>query len=74
MVYTDGIHLVADSLEELHRFARGIGLRKSWFQDKRLPHYDLTTQRASQRAINVGAIVVSSRTIVPKARELYEAH
>jgi len=31
MVYTDGIHLVADSLEELHEFAHKIGLKREWY-------------------------------------------
>jgi hypothetical protein len=42
-------HLISDhDIEELHAFARKIGLKKEWFQDKRnkdfyYPHYDLTT-------------------------------
>jgi hypothetical protein len=36
-------HLIADTLEELHFFAVcELGLRQDWFQDKRIPHYDLT--------------------------------
>ncbi len=36
-------HLFSDDEEELHLFARGIGLRKEWFQDKGMfHHYDLT--------------------------------
>jgi hypothetical protein len=45
-------HLVSTaSEEELHAFARSIGLRRSWFQDgggpyrSRIPHYDITTSR-----------------------------
>ena len=46
-VYTDGTHLIADSLDELHAFAAKIGLKRYWFQDaKKLhPHYDITTRR-----------------------------
>lgn len=38
-------HLFADSLEELHEFAAKIGMRRSWFQQTKLPHYDLTAKR-----------------------------
>jgi hypothetical protein len=36
-------HLVADTLPELHAFARRLGLRQAWFQAKAAyPHYDVT--------------------------------
>lgn len=40
-------HMYADSLEELHRTAQAIGLRKQWFQVSKsgIPHYDLTASR-----------------------------
>lgn len=34
-------HLIADSLEELHEAANKIGVKKKWFQDKDMPHYDI---------------------------------
>ena len=68
MVYTDGIHLVADTVHELHLFARSIGLKRSWFQDKQIPHYDLTTKRKANRAITEGAKEISSREIVMRAK------
>ena len=47
MVYTDGVHLVADTEEELHKFAQKIGLKRSWYQDKsHYPHYDLKVMDA----------------------------
>lgn len=64
MVYTDRTHLVADSLEELHAFARLIGLKRCWFQNhRRHPHYDLMRGR-KQAAVDAGAQVVSSKEIV----------
>lgn len=65
-VYTDGVHLVADSLDELHAFAKGLCFPKSWFQNKKQehPHYDLTTSRALSRAIFYGAIQVSERELI----------
>ena len=68
MILTDRAgHLVSDtSLEELHMFAARIGLRRSWFQGLRNkhPHYDLTTDRKKRRAIEEGAVVVSSKELV----------
>lgn len=65
MIYTDGVHLVADTLDELHMFAAAMGLRHSWFQDHpRHPHYDLTTKRAANRALAQGAILVTTRQLV----------
>ncbi len=60
-------HLVSDSsLDELHEFAAGLGLRREWFQIKSIPHYDLTGEHY-QLALERGAILVSSREIVRRA-------
>lgn len=69
LIYVDqkGHMVSSGSLDELHAFARKIGLKREWFQDKRIPHYDLTT-RAIQRAIAAGAMPVDSRTLVRKAK------
>ena len=57
-------HLVADSPDELHEFARCLGLKRGWFQDHpRMPHYDITEPRY-ERAIRLGAIPVTSRDLV----------
>jgi len=50
-------HLTADTAEELHRFAEFIGLKRSWFQNHRIPHYDITTSKRKE-AINHGAILI----------------
>lgn len=46
MIYTDGIHLVADTLDELHKFANSIGIKRNYFHGLRKghPHYDLTNK------------------------------
>ena len=62
-------HLVADSIEELHEFAAKIGMERKWFQDKRIPHYDLTKQRRDA-AIAAGAIPLSKRELVRRFRPL----
>lgn len=56
-------HLVADTLEELHVFAASVGMRRSWFQEKRLPHYDLTETRR-EMAVLCGAVELSRRDFV----------
>ena len=48
-------HLTADSLDELHAFARALRLKMRWFQDHSfLPHYDLTESKRGH-AISAGA-------------------
>jgi len=53
-------HLTADELEELHALAARIGLRRSWFQSGRVPHYDLTPGRR-ERALAAGAVFVPAK-------------
>lgn len=66
-VFGDGresCHMICDGdLECLHLFAEGIGLRREWFQDGRIPHYDLTPTRRV-RAVMLGAVEVQSRDLV----------
>ena len=52
-------HLFADSIDELHEFARAIGLKREWFQ-KGFPHYDLTTAMR-KKAVSAGAQEVSRK-------------
>jgi len=54
-------HMVSDtSLEELHAFAKKLGLKREWFQDKKVPHYDITENKRRQ-AIALGAREAESR-------------
>lgn len=63
-------HLLADSLDELHAFARSIGLKPEWFQHRaRFPHYDITEAKR-KKAVAFGAIEADNRTIVEKAIRL----
>jgi hypothetical protein len=62
--YKYAAHLFADSLDELHRFALSIGLRRDWFQDHpRLRHYDVTAGKRRE-AIQKGAVAVPPQTEV----------
>lgn len=55
-------HMTTDGdLEELHRFAARIGLKRAWFQDHAsLPHYDLTPAKRAL-AVRLGAVEVKAR-------------
>jgi len=55
--YKQSCHLIADTLTELHSFAKRLGLKREWFQDKILPHYDLTCKKR-RLAIRFGAIEI----------------
>ena len=50
-------HLTADTVEELHAFAAGIGMKSEWFQDHRVPHYDVSKAKRLE-AIASGATPV----------------
>ncbi len=63
-------HLVADSLAELHAFARSLGLREAWFQSKSVyPHYDVTVS-VRDRALTMGASMGDRQTIISCAKLL----
>jgi len=53
-------HLTADTLDELHAMAANIGMRREWFQNTRVPHYDLTPARRSA-ALLAGAVYKSAK-------------
>lgn len=62
-------HLTADTKPELHAFARQLGLRRSWFQDKPrgLWHYDVT-DGLRIRAVALGAREIDWRDRGPWTR------
>jgi hypothetical protein len=61
-------HMYADTLHELHRMARAIGMKPSWFQDRPgFPHYDLVPARRAH-AVQLGAIEHTRRQMVDMAR------
>lgn len=70
----DWCHMACDGdIEELHTFARRIGLQRSWFQAKnpRHLHYDL---RPSKRvlAIKAGAVEVSSAELLQRCTRRHD--
>jgi Protein of unknown function (DUF4031) len=65
-------HLLADEIDELHRFAARLGIHRSSYQGPpktSIPHYDLTGYERS-RAIASGAIACSRYEIVAVVRRL----
>ena len=59
--WRESCHLYADRTEELHRFARKLGLKRVWFQQHPLlPHYDLT-RNMREKALRLGATEASDR-------------
>lgn len=61
-------HMVSDtSEEELHAFARLLGMKREWYQGRRgrTPHYDLTPTRRAL-AIKHGAVEVSTKVLVKR--------
>lgn len=73
MIYTDGLHLMSDSVEELHEFAVLIGMRKQWFQDHpKHPHYDTISKKLKDKAIKAGAKIVSSKDLVRLAKTIHK--
>ena len=73
MIYTDGIHLVGDSLQELHRFAHSVGLKREWFQEHPChPHYDITTPRKLRKILNTNKVTSVSRRQLAKVEQKEE--
>lgn len=62
-VFTDGIHLVADEVHELHAFARAIGLSRKHFVCHNHKYYPLIGSMVN-KAILAGAQVKDTRFLV----------
>jgi len=57
-------HLFTDAdLDELHAFAERMGMKREWFHDRRIPHYDLTPS-CRRLAVSCGAVEVDLREAV----------
>lgn len=62
-------HMIADTLDELHDMAGRIGMRREWFQDRRVPHYDVSLERRAL-AITCGAVVLDRSKFVQVMRKI----
>ncbi len=70
MIYTDGIHMVATTEQELHSFASRMGIGRHWYEgvEKGHPHYDLPSKRVAMVVGQPEVEVVNSRVIVVRAK------
>ena len=62
-------HMLADTESELHAMASRLGLRRSWFQNDRVPHYDVSQSKRAL-AVTAGAVEVSRQELVAVMRRL----
>ncbi len=68
-------HLLADTDDELHRFAMRLGLKKAWFQKPGTPiaHYDVTEPKRQQAiqlgAVQIGYMSTASTDLIRRRRE-----
>ena len=56
-------HMVADTEEELHEVADKIGMKREWFQDKSMPHYDVGMGKRAL-AVEQGAVEITMRELI----------
>ncbi len=81
-VYVDGVvflkprgrkayaHMVADSIPELHAFAARLSVGSHFYHRHQVhPHYDINMHQ-HQKAIESGAVLVSSRELLEKAKAM----
>lgn len=65
MVYSDGIHIVGDSIAELHKFCFSIGIKRCWFDPNiKHPHYDCPKYLRHKLLSDQNITIVNSREIV----------
>jgi len=62
-------HMLADTIEELHRAAQALGMRREWFQPMSFPHYDLSKSTRRQ-AVALGALEIERREVAELMRRL----
>ena len=60
-------HMIADTQEELHQMAKDIGIKRKWFQDKKIPHYDISKTKR-KLAISKGAQEITTRELILRSR------
>ena len=62
-------HMVASTLDELHEFARKIGVKRHFFhRSNTCYHYDITTEQQS-KAIEHGAVLEDTRVLLKIGKE-----
>ena len=69
-------HMASPDVEELHKMADSIGIKRKWFQGKEPhPHYDICKSK-KQLAMKLGAVEINDRELIklcfPVLRALME--
>ena len=65
MIYTDKIHLIADSKNELHEFALKLGIYRHWYDaNPKHPHYDIPKKKLTAVLQQPNVKIISSKEIV----------
>lgn len=66
-------HMFADTPDELHAFAKRLGLKESWAQDVGRPtlHYDLVPSKRT-KALKLGAKETTTRAWLNRVRPGYK--
>lgn len=74
MTYTDGQYIVADSLDELHKFCKSIGLKRSehFTNSNAKCYYQTAYVKITDKAIAKGAKKITTRQVVEYSRKLPE--
>lgn len=68
MKYTDGMHLIATSVVELHAFAIKLNVDEKQFVDSDHPHYSITKEE-SALAIKEGAKKIETEDLLELAKK-----
>lgn len=58
MIYIQKVHLKSSDERKLHKFARDIGLSRSWFHLNPEPYYDIICPHMIERALKFGAVLL----------------
>lgn len=67
------VHLVADTIPNLHAFAQKVGIKKCWFEnkkDKNQPHYDVHTKDI-RKCLMLGAEKVTLKELFIFLQQTY---
>ena len=65
-------HMIASTEKELHEMADKIGINRRWFQDKSIPHYDISKGKR-ELAIKHGARCVTIKELISIYRNFPES-
>ncbi len=64
-------HMFADTEAELHEMAEKVGLKRAYFQNDNVAHYDMTPPKRDQ-ALRLGAVKMSTRVYLQKLIDMRE--